>query len=736
MMRALHALAGLGLGLVVAVLAVTGAILALGPVGERLDARALPPVSVAEAAAAVLAAHPGAEVLRLRPSGIAVLAFTRDDTPQEAVIDPATGAVLRPWAPSAALLATADLHRSFLQGDALAGRGLAGLGALGMLVMLASGAGLLHHRMGGWRRLRARVKGAREQRLHILAARVALPGLAAAALTGLWLSATFLGVAPNDMGLRPDFPDTLDGGDPLPVGDLGALQAIPLADLKSLVFPFDADPFEPYEVLTRHGTGYVDQATGEMAAWLPHSSWRRAYETALMLHTGAGLWWFGALLGLSSLAVPLLAATGTVVWWHRRRARPRIRRNVDIGRADTVILVGSEGNTTWGFAQTLQDALSAAGHFVHLAPMNALSADHCGDRRMFILTATYGDGAAPASASGFLDRLASLPDHPRRGVTVLGFGDREFDAYCAFAVRVDAALRYRGWPVFHPMETVNRQSAQEFARWGDAIGTRIGADLRLVHIVETPRGAEITLLTREAFGDAVEAPSAILRFALPRATGGGRLGRSAGFARFQAGDLLGVVPPGATLPRYYSIGSSSRDGFVEIAVRRHDRGLCSGYLHALAPQDRIRAFVRPNPEFHLSTGRGPVILVGAGCGIGPLAGFIRANALRRPMRLYFGARDADSDFLYRRELAGWLAEGRLVALVTAFSRSDRMRLQDRIHDDAATLRDMVLAGAQVMIVGGRDMAQDVMAAFDRALAPVGVTVAQLRAEGRYVEDIF
>lgn len=736
MMRALHSLAGLVLGLLVAFLSVTGTLLALGPVAERLDARALPAVSVAQSAAAVLAAHPGAEALRLRPSGIAVLAYTQDDTPHEAVIDPATGAVLRPWAPSGTFLAISELHRSFLQGDGLAGRGLAGLGALGMVLILISGGGLLHHRMGGWRRMRARVKGAREQRLHILAARAALPGLAAAALTGVWLSATFLGVAPNDMGLRPDFPDTLDGGDPLPAADLQALQAIPLSDLKSLVFPFDADPFEPYEVLTRHGTGYVDPATGDMAAWLPHSPWRRAYETALMLHTGVGLWWFGAFLGLSALAVPLLAATGTAVWWHRRSARPRLRRNVDAAQADTVILVGSEGNTTWGFAQTLQDALSAAGHFVHLAPMNALSADHCGNRRMFILTATYGDGAAPGSARGFLDRLAALPDAPRQGVTVLGFGDREFDAFCAFAAEVETALKAHGWPVFHPMETVNRQSPQEFARWGDIIGPKIGADLRLVHIVETPPGQDIQLLSREVFGQAVDAPSVILRFALPPQAQRWPARRASGFAAFQAGDLLGVVPPGATLPRYYSIGSSSRDGFVEIAVRRHALGLCSGYLHDLQPQDRIRAFIRPNPEFHLSPGRSPVILVGAGCGIGPLAGFIRGNGLRRPMRLYFGARDPDSDFLYRRELTGWLAEGRLGALVTAFSRSDRLRLQDRIRDDAATLRDMVQAGAQVMIVGGRDMAQDVMAAFDQALAPTGITVARLRSEGRYVEDIF
>ena len=190
------------------------------------------------------------------------------------------------------------------------------------------------------------------------------------------------------------------------------------------------------------------------------------------------------------------------------------------------------------------------------------------------------------------------------------------------------------------------------------------------------------------------------------------------------------------MPRYYSIGSSRTDGFLEIAVRRHEQGLCSRYLHDLTIGATVRGFVRPNPEFHLYPGRSPVVLIGTGCGVGPLAGFIRANRSRRPIRLYFGARDASSDFLYQHDLQAWLADGRLTRLVTSFIDSDAARLSDRLDADAASLRETVQAGAQFMIVGGREMAAEVMAAIDRALAPVGQSVAALRAEGRYVEDIF
>jgi hypothetical protein len=53
-----------------------------------------------------------------------------------------------------------------------------------------------------------------------------------------------------------------------------------------------------------------------------------------------------------------------------------------------------------------------------------------------VFTATWGDGDAPASARGALERIAEAA--PRAGVpmVVLGFGDRSFPGFCAFAEAV------------------------------------------------------------------------------------------------------------------------------------------------------------------------------------------------------------------------------------------------------------------------------------------------------------
>ena len=60
------------------------------------------------------------------------------------------------------------------------------------------------------------------------------------------------------------------------------------------------------------------------------------------------------------------------------------------------------------------------------------------------------------------------------------------------------------------------------------------------------------------------------------------------------------------------------------------------------------------------------------------------------------------------------------------------------REEAATLdaRMDSLRGARVLVCGSIAMGRAVAAEMDALLAPVGLSVATLRAEGRYVEDIY
>jgi sulfite reductase (NADPH) flavoprotein alpha-component len=151
---------------------------------------------------------------------------------------------------------------------------------------------------------------------------------------------------------------------------------------------------------------------------------------------------------------------------------------------------------------------------------------------------------------------------------------------------------------------------------------------------------------------------------------------------------------------------------------------------------QIDAFIRPNPAFRPQA-RGPVILVAAGTGVGPMVGFLRAMRKGRGAELYFGARDPASDYLYDQVLADAVAQGRLSRLTTAFSRvQDRAYVQDRLRTDAAHLAAQIKRGGQVLVCGSTAMARAVAVEFEAALAPLGLSVAALRAEGRYLEDVY
>ena len=735
MIRALHRWPGLAGLLLVTLLAVSGAALSVFPAVEHLAApRAEAALTVGDLAARVQAQYPGVEQIRRAPSGRITAWWFADGQPGAAVIDPATGQGVAPAGANAAERWLVGLHRQLFAGDT--GRLVMAAGAAIMLALCLSGAVLIARRMGGWRHWFGRTRGGLAARLHVEAGRIAVLGLMLSSLTALWMTASTFALLP-DQARVPAFPATTSGQTGLAPDHIAALADLPVASLRDLGFPDPADPTDAFTLKTDRGAGYLDQGSGAVLAWAEAPPLARISDSVTMLHTGRGAAVLGLVLGLMALSVPVMAASGFLLWLAGWRARPRIRGNASAGGAATVILVGSESGSTWGFAATLHDALREAGQSVHVAPLSAFDPGrYPRARRILILAATYGEGIAPASARGFVERLEQAAPLPGVPVAVLGFGDRGFPAFCAFAHDVAQLLAAKGWDELLPLGTVDRQSPQDFARWGRALGAGLGLDLALVHQPVVPAGEMLTLTSRRDYGAEVQAPAAILRFALPRAGLWRRLtGRGVG--RFRAGDLLAVLPAGSALPRLYSLASGRRDGFVEIVVRKQPGGLCSGQLMALRPGDAIRAFIRPNPGFHAPRGRGPLILIGAGSGIGPLAGFIRANRCKRPVHLFFGLRDPSSDFLYAEELADWQQDGRLARLNTATSRGARpYYVQDALRAEAAEVLAMIRAGARVMVCGGRGMAAGVADALAEIIAPAGLTPALLKAEGRYVEDIF
>lgn len=732
MFRLLHRWFGLIAAVLLIVIAVSGVALSVFPAADALTAPSGADISVAQLAQRIQQTIPSVEQIKRAPSGRITVYYSEGDKPLSSVIDPQTGEAVAPVSQNPVERWLIDLHRSLFLGDA--GRLTASIAAAAMLLLTVSGLCVMARRAGGWKNILKPVKGNGDGRLHTVISRLALPGLILSSITALWMAAATFNMLPEGAG-APPFPNDVSGRTGVSVGTINALKVIPADQLRSLTFPASGDPTDVFTINTSEGQGYIDQGSGERLAWADANWVDRVSAFVIMLHTGRGLSVLGLLLGLSALSVPVLSWTGLTVWLKGRRKHKTA--SASVREADTIVLVASEGGTTWGFAETLRDALAAEGMSVHVGSLAHFDPDHWPQaERVIVFAATYGDGAAPGSAEGFIERFQQIPAQPHLSLSILGFGDRSFPAFCGFGAEIARVAARRGWRMLTPFDTVDRQSAQDFARWGAKLSDALGRDIVLDHQPEKPAVWSLTLVSRRDFGAHVQATTSILRFSLPKASLWQRL-TGASFPKFEAGDLVGVMPDGSTTPRFYSLASGSADGFLEICVRRQPGGLCSGQLTRLEPGQSIAAFVRANPAFRPKAGRKPVILIGAGAGIAPLAGFARANHKHRPMHLYFGTRHPEADALYGEELIGWNRDGRLSDVTVAFSRTVRPAyVQDILRKDATRVRNLIASGGQILVCGGREMAAGVSNALADILAPQGIKLATLKAEGRYAEDVY
>ena len=461
MLRKFHSWSGLIATLLVVMLSVTGAVLSINPILDRAQAKVAgsSSISVAELTGKLASSYPGAEQIQRSPSGSIIVYYTEGGQTGADLINPITGETIGAYSLSPVMVWIKNLHRSFLLDTP--GRVGAGIAAFFMLLLTISGAFMLAKRLGSWRQILRPIQGAFKERLHCQVGRVAVLALMLSAITGLTMSAVTFELLPDYQSAEPAFPESVKGDIPASIGTLAALKAIPMNELRELVYPYKDDRNDVYSITTHQGSGFVDQSTGQLLSFQPFNSKQNVYEFIYMLHTGEGLWWLGLLLGFGSLTVPLMSWTGIQIWWSRKRSTTTINNNTALSSADTLILVGSEGNSTWGFAKTFHDALNLAGYRVRTMSMNSFAnnavSSYPNAKRLFILTATYGDGDAPASASRFLTQLEKLTNVPKFSFAVLGFGDRQFPEFCQYAKDVEAALIAKGWSQLLPLDTISHR---------------------------------------------------------------------------------------------------------------------------------------------------------------------------------------------------------------------------------------------------------------------------------------
>ena len=719
MWRRWHSILGLGAFALVSVLALSGAVLAVKSAADgRVRHTGL---SVADALRGIAAANAGYEGERLRvsPSGVVHLTATVSGARQEVLVDVASGA-LTPAQDEAGVFAVArELHRSLYLGQS--GRLVAGLGAGMMTLLCVTGAMLLARRLGGIGNLFLPVAGGGAGWLHAGLGRAALVQLMIVGLSGVWMAAVTFGLAPSGAGQAAIWPESRAELDPVAPWDLPGLQAIQFASVHEVLFPLPGDWFDVWTVKTAQEHIFIDQFTGDVLSREPLPLAARVLAVIRLLHTaeGAGLW--AVALMVSALCVPVFGVTGLVLWWRGRG--PKVAANATVATAETVILVGSEGGATWGFARALHRAMTEAGMPVHIGAMNDLARHYPRAKTLILLAATYGDGDAPASASRFLARLDKA-DLRGIGHLTLAFGDTAFPRYCQFGKVVDQVMTAKLGPAISALTQIDKQSPPEFEAFCAKLAGLIGSPAQITHAAPVPKTTTLTLRHRHDYAVDPLTRTAILRFS------------AAHLPPHRPGDLLAIAPDGQGAARLYSLASSSRDGWAEICVRRQDGGQCSPWLCDLADGASVEASFVPNPRFRLPQRR-PVIMIGAGTGIAPFVGMIRHNLRRRPMDLFWGGRHPDRDALYAGDIAEGLQSGYLHRFEAAWSRNDPPAyVQAQVRAAAPDIIARLRAGATIMVCGGPAMAAAVRHEIEIIAAGAGLTLGILKRHRRYLEDVY
>lgn len=231
-------------------------------------------------------------------------------------------------------------------------------------------------------------------------------------------------------------------------------------------------------------------------------------------------------------------------------------------------------------------------------------------------------------------------------------------------------------------------------------------------------------------------------------------------AQFNAEELLSLTKPLAA--RAYSISSSinKHDNEVHLtigSVRYHSHGrdhhgVCSTWLADVVNEgDPVSCYFAPNKNFAVPEDNDlPIIMVGPGTGIAPFRAFLEEREIRAASGdnwLFFGDRNAASDFIYRDELTGWQDSGLLTRLDLAFSRDqeEKIYVQDRMIEHGKELFDWFERGAYFYICGDAyRMAKDVDAALHQLIAEHGGFseaeavdyVNNLKSQKRYVRDVY
>ncbi|AEI50980.1 PepSY domain-containing protein [Runella slithyformis] len=586
-----------------------------------------------------------------------------------------------------------DLHRSlFLKTP---GRILMGLASLALVFLAVSGIGLHIKRAGGLKALFKSVKILEIKRDgHAQWSRLFLIPILVVAVSGTYLSIVRFSPV-SSSGVSASAATTIP------------FDKILLPEVKKVNYPVMDD--EPLVVELSDRNLHFDKTKGRLIKTELLPVRERMRVVNFILHTGEGTKGWAGVLWLTSLVMVFLSFTGFQMVMDKLRLKKHKAALAD--DAEIIILVGSETGHTWRFADALEEAYQNLG-----IKVGTLGMEHFpklnGKKTVLFLTSTYGNGDAPQNAQNIIEQLEEKMSFAEAiQFSVLGFGSRQYPAFCAFAEQ----FRNHIVPLGNareivPYMTVDNQSAVQFIDWVRALNRSqkitLSINTKHLHPVRKKGLETFTILEKKENEDTF----------LLRITHAEKL-------KIHSGDLLGVYPPNENIERFYSIASVSPTELLLVIKRT---GLCSNFLGSLSVGDYFEAFVKRNPSFYCPNHHTPVLMIANGTGIAPFLGMQSSGS-----KLFWGGK-FQADFKLFEKYC--FADNRYLV----FSReNDNAYVQDLLLRRESEVAEVLKENGTIMICGSRTMLKGVLETIEKITASNALpSTEELRKQHRLLTDCY
>ncbi len=704
----------------------TGVILTFEPITKKLSLPSTPSIntiSIAETITVLHKKHQDIITIEVDENNF-VLAkvITKKGKSERFYINPKTGEKIGNLIPKHPLFEfVTNLHRSlFLKST---GRFIIGFVSFLLFLIAITGLILIAKRQGGFHKIFSKViKENFNQYYHVTLSRYFLIPILIITLTGVYLSLIKFSLLPKSDNSHQKL-EVNKTHSTLKPTDFEFFKRTKLKHVKKIEFPFSSDNEDYFFIKTINKELSIHQFNGQIISYKEEPITTIGSYYSLILHTGRGSIIWSIILMLACFAILFFIFSGFYMTLKRRRkVTPTINEN-EKDETEFIILVGSETGSTFRFANAFKMALIKAKKSVFLTELNNYNS-YKKAKHIIIFTATYGDGEAPENANIFLKLLNKIEPINDINYSILGFGSKEYPAFCKYAILVDEKLQtHQKFKATIPLFKIDNQDIKSFNTWvnrwslSNTIPLKIDGNYFLENNKKTT--FEVVKVTT------LNIDNTFLIELKPKRK-----------IRFTSGDLLSIIPKNEIRNRLYSIAKI--DNKILLSVKKHEFGICSNYLYNLKNSTEIIATIQPNKNFYLPKKAKDIILIANGTGIAPFLGMV-SNNKKKNIHLFWGGRTKESLEIYIDKIKKSLSNKSLASFNPVFSQEQKERqyVQDILKDYSELIIKTVKNKGCILICGSLVMQKGVETVIESIIKKeFNMAVKQLKQSNQIKTDCY